>query len=280
MPPTSTPPSGRGPAAALAALTAALLAACGDPAVGPGYAPPYGRLRGRVVGETQGRARIAAVWQLLDEGRGWLVAAQDIPLELRLGARFDLTLERLPPVSTLHKVGHVRTGAADVVVYEDVDGDGALSLAPVGAATPVGADRVLGRAEAALTYAEALPGLPPTAWSRPLPLGYGLVVPDRDGHRLAPLDTELQIAIGAADPAALAGALCEIPRLVPPTCDRPECLHPVGAQTACSDDGRRFTWTFCLGPPKPFCAAPACNTGERRLEDGAAAPAGWPCVLR
>ena len=146
----------RSPSLRLLLLAAAAAVSGCDADVAPGYAPPLLVLKGRITRAPvalPSSLRVALAWatfgpvpqdggldalrQLTIEG-----SAQDVPLvDVRLPARFQLAVERLPdPSSFLFHANGAGAALGELLLYEDGNGNGRLDLSdPAG---PVSPDRL------------------------------------------------------------------------------------------------------------------------------------------
>ncbi len=284
--------SERGPLLLAVALAVAL-AACGTGAPDPSYDPPLLTLRGVLTNDGRlpvGDAKVALVWRrptsslLLTEG-----VAQQVPLRAEFPFRFELALHQLPPAEVMTEGWEGSGAVGTLLVYEDLNGNGALDLLPEGALESQAQDRVLGTPEQlSLLYTER--AAPPRGFQlvrsvpqpqpQPGPEPPLQLPPERS---VEPLDTEIPIPLtgepqlavnlcrgfAAEDGSQSSGVVCG-----GGPC--PSYEVPPGATVSCTEEGRAFTWSQC--PPEgTLCARNGCRSGEGVWPQGSPRPTGWPC---
>ncbi len=282
---------------------ACLLAACGDPLhLAEDEGAPIARLRAAIEGAApeslrQGSLRAALLWADLagDECAGDAcsrgprdfvpaAATHSTPLEAVFPSAFSVPLASLPPPRLL--AGGV-FGYAELVLFDDGDGDGALRLGePAGPDTIVASGgQVLEPAPEYVYYVVYREGALPEAWQLfaaegcvAPPLGFSVV-------RLAastPGDCwvgDRTIRVRFGDSELIRELLCEPPEArstypaqPPPqgslvTCESAGALSFIIDPASYCPDVRRFTLSGC--------DALVCDEPEWDLT--AAPPSWWPC---
>jgi hypothetical protein len=159
-----------------------VLAACDSVAPGNDM-PPYGTIRGAltVPGPTTAPLRVALEWLAVQPGVGAIQIAQDTPVLAGSPASYEIQLTTLPPPEAVfgfvteedkQKAAaagidpDLRWAQAALLVYEDADNDGHLTVTHEDGQSP---DHVIGKADAITVWflmsetpapVEAMGGLP------------------------------------------------------------------------------------------------------------------------
>jgi len=287
------------PLGCLLSSTLLLCAGCGA-AAGRDYGPPFATLFGVITSsevQTPSEVRVALVWKKRDPEGNLLRAAQELAVKAEFPVRFRLDVNTLPPAEVMNwrmVNGQLdpsfRYATGTLIVYEDLNGNGALDLLSSDAQTSV--DRVLGTPERlSVFYVEGPsaprtgPGAhagynlrrePPTVDPQP---GAAVCTPTQVGEReYLPLSAEIPVALTGAP--ELSREMCE--RVMPSSssdggsgsCAAPTV--PQGAQLTCSADGMSYVYKLCQSSGG-LCGRVSCDYGCARCSPGDPIPAGWPC---
>jgi len=273
----------RSPSLRLLLLAAAAAVSGCDADVAPGYAPQLLVLKGRITRAPvalPSSLRVALGWATLgpvpqDGGFNALRqltiegSAQDVPVvDVRLPARFQLAVERLPePSSFFLRAGGVGAAIGELLLYEDGNGNGRLDLTdPAG---PVSPDRLFattpgitieylegpGNADAGVAPGFAALG---TAWTVPPPCAEPYSGASAFPIALDQLDVELlddpqpppcsvaPVPFGACQPAPGAAVECNSDHSGYRT------ISVQAPGTVCEQRGPCAS-RECFGHPSPLC---------------------------
>jgi len=108
--------------------------------------PMLARMRGKTVGDTDAdssRLRIALLWFPVSPADGKVQSSQSVKPSWTWGNVFEADISREPPQRAIEGMDMMRYGQAEVVLYEDRDGDDELDLVTHGLES---SDRIIGRA--------------------------------------------------------------------------------------------------------------------------------------
>ncbi len=235
------------------------------------------------------RPHVTLVWRTRDATA--LVALDD--LALPTPGAFRLDVRNPPPIAATHTVvlnaedpSALSFAIGALVAYDDLDGDGRLSLQPGRLTTS--SDQLLAAnplfyvvwlyRQPSLVEAARLAdgaGRTPTA-------GLNFLRVTATGSRW--VSSAEPYELGTPETVALPDQVCSAlyddptPDVGPTRYDLQRTFPAPGAVgLTCEDRGRSLTFQACA--PEGLCAgAPSCKRDTRRLETGEA-PTGWPCRL-